>query len=82
VGDRLWWPPFPHKIIGGIVFYGLGHLAYVAACVLIRRVEHLSQRPALVGAHPDLARHRADRLGPRRAHLDRGAGAARAGVAL
>jgi hypothetical protein len=27
VGDRLWWPPFPHKIIGGIVFYGLGHLA-------------------------------------------------------
>lgn len=42
VGDRLWWPPFPHKIIGGIVFYGLGHLAYVAACVLIRRIDHLS----------------------------------------
>jgi hypothetical protein len=37
VGDRFWWPPFPHKIVGGIVFYGLGHLAYVAACVSIRR---------------------------------------------
>ncbi len=32
VGDRFWWPPFPHKIVGGIVFFGLGHLAYVAAC--------------------------------------------------
>ncbi len=31
VGDRFWWPPFPHKIVGGIVFYGIGHLAYVAA---------------------------------------------------
>ena len=37
VGDRFWWPPFPHKIVGGIVFYGLGHLAYVAACISIRR---------------------------------------------
>ncbi len=37
VGDRFWWPPFPHKIVGGIVFYGLGHLAYVAACIFIRR---------------------------------------------
>lgn len=37
VGDRFWWPPFPHKIVGGIVFYGLGHLAYVAACVSVRR---------------------------------------------
>ena len=42
VGDRLWWPPFPHKIIGGIVFYGLGHLAYVAACCLIRRLEGMA----------------------------------------
>ena len=42
VGDRLWWPPFPSKIVGGIVFYGLGHLAYVAACVAIRRIEALA----------------------------------------
>jgi len=42
VGDRLWWPPFPQKIVGGIVFYGLGHLAYVAACVAIRRQEGLT----------------------------------------
>jgi hypothetical protein len=42
VGDRLWWPPFPNKIVGGIAFYGLGHLAYVAACVAIRRIEALT----------------------------------------
>ncbi len=42
VGDRLWWPSFPQKIVGGIVFYGLGHLAYVAACVTIRRRERLA----------------------------------------
>lgn len=42
VGDRFWWPPFPHKIVGGIVFYSIGHLAYVAACLLIRRVERLA----------------------------------------
>ena len=42
VGDRLWWPPFPSKIVGGIVFYGLGHLAYVAACVAIRRIQALN----------------------------------------
>ena len=42
VGDRFWWPPFPHKIVGGIVFYGLGHLAYVAACWLTRRAAGLS----------------------------------------
>jgi len=41
VGDRLWWPPFPSKIVGGIVFYGLGHLAYVGACLAIRRMESL-----------------------------------------
>ncbi len=41
VGDRFWWPPFSNKIVGGIVFYGMGHLAYVAACVWIRRVERL-----------------------------------------
>ena len=39
VGDRFWWPPFPDKILGGIVFYGIGHLAYIAACVLTRRLE-------------------------------------------
>lgn len=43
VGDRFWWPPFPQKILGGIVFYGLGHLAYVAACVVIRRRERLER---------------------------------------
>ena len=42
VGDRLWWPPFPNKIVGGIVFYGLGHLAYVAACLVIRRNDALA----------------------------------------
>jgi uncharacterized membrane protein YhhN len=42
VGDRLWWPPFPNKIVGGIVFYGLGHLAYVAACVVSRRSMELA----------------------------------------
>jgi hypothetical protein len=42
VGDRLWWPNFPNKIVGGIVFYGLGHLAYVAACVAIRGTEALA----------------------------------------
>jgi hypothetical protein len=42
VGDRLWWPPFPNKIVGGIAFYGLGHLAYVAACVAIGRIKALS----------------------------------------
>lgn len=42
VGDRLWWPPFPNKIVGGIVFYGLGHLAYVAACLVIRRSDALA----------------------------------------
>jgi len=42
VGDRFWWPPFPQKIVGGIVFYGLGHLAYVAACWLTRRAAGLS----------------------------------------
>jgi hypothetical protein len=42
VGDRLWWPAFPNKIVGGIVFYGLGHLAYVVACVAIRRNEVLA----------------------------------------
>jgi hypothetical protein len=41
VGDRFWWPQFPHKIVGGIVFYGLGHLAYVAACWLTRRAAGL-----------------------------------------
>ncbi len=42
VGDRLWWPPFPNKIIGGIVFYGLGHLAYVAACLSIQYHQRLA----------------------------------------
>jgi hypothetical protein len=42
VGDRFWWPPFPHKIVGGIVFYGIGHLAYVAACWRIGSVEHMA----------------------------------------
>jgi hypothetical protein len=42
VGDRLWWPPFPNKIVGGIVFYGLGHLAYVAACTATRRIKKLA----------------------------------------
>jgi hypothetical protein len=42
VGDRFWWPPFPNKIVGGIILYGLGHLAYVAACVLIGRAERLA----------------------------------------
>lgn len=38
VGTRFWWPPFPNPILGGIVFYGIGHLAYVAACVLAGHV--------------------------------------------
>jgi hypothetical protein len=42
VGERFWWPPFPHPIVGGIVFYGIGHLAYVAACWSIGRVESMS----------------------------------------
>src|SRR5262245_60094470 len=42
VGDRLWWPPFPDKIIGGIVFYGLGHLAYVAACLSLQDHQYLA----------------------------------------
>ena len=42
VGDRFWWPPFPHKIIGGIVFYGLGHLAYVAGCWSASRVMQMA----------------------------------------
>jgi len=37
VGDRIWWPPFPHAIVGGIVFYGLGHLAYIRSAVLAAR---------------------------------------------
>jgi len=41
VGDRLWWPPFPNAIVGGIVLYGVGHLAYVAASAAIRRNESL-----------------------------------------
>lgn len=41
VGTRFWWPPFPHSILGGIVFYGLGHLAYVAACSLAGRLAGL-----------------------------------------
>jgi hypothetical protein len=42
VGERFWWPPFPHAIVGGIVFYGLGHLAYVAACISVRRQDGLA----------------------------------------
>jgi hypothetical protein len=42
VGDRFWWPAFPHPIVGGILFYGIGHLAYVAACWSIGRVASMS----------------------------------------
>lgn len=42
VGERFWWPPFPHAIVGGIIFYGLGHLAYVGASLLAARMEGLA----------------------------------------
>jgi hypothetical protein len=41
VAERLWWPPFPHPIIGGIVFFGLGHLAYIAGCLSFRRLHQI-----------------------------------------
>lgn len=37
VGTRLWWPPMPSPIVGGIVFFGLGHVAYVLASVVVAR---------------------------------------------
>lgn len=36
VGSRLWWPPFPHAILGGVTLFGLGHMAYIAACLRLR----------------------------------------------
>jgi hypothetical protein len=41
VGERFWWPPFPHPIVGGIFFFGLGHLAYVAASAMSARALRL-----------------------------------------
>jgi hypothetical protein len=52
VGERFWWPPVPHPIVGGIVFYGLGHLAYIRACVLFGREQRVPG--GLVGYLPIL----------------------------
>ncbi len=41
LATRFWWPPFEEKMIGGILFYGLGHLAYVAAFWITGRQERM-----------------------------------------
>lgn len=41
VATRLWWPPFSQPILGGIVFFGLGHLAYIAGCMNFRRLHQI-----------------------------------------
>ncbi len=37
VAKLLWWPPFPDPLLGGIFFYGLGHLAYVTGSLDLAR---------------------------------------------
>lgn len=49
VGTRFWWPPFSHAILGGVTLFGLGHLAYIVACLRLRSRQVLPQGIELWG---------------------------------
>lgn len=45
VATWLWWPPVSEPLLGGILFFGFGHLAYVAGSVdLTRRLPAFGHR--------------------------------------
>lgn len=37
VAAWLWWPPVREPLVGGIVFFGFGHLAYVVGSIALAR---------------------------------------------
>ena len=37
---------FPNRVLGGMLFFGLGHLAYIAACLLVKKRDAMASDTA------------------------------------